>query len=85
MKQIFNELYLCPFRPELKNHLLNDLGLSDDDKIILQSLMTYNGDSNFHYDNTGIPKERFERHLRNINLIVFPELIRLSNIQLTSK
>lgn len=85
MKQQINELYLCPIRPELKQHLLHDLGLSKDDQTILESLMTYNGDSNFHYENTGIPKERFERKLRNINMVVIPELIRLSNNQIMTK
>ena len=85
MKQQINELYLCPFRPELKRHIMNDLGLSKEDRTIVESLMTYSGDSNFHYDNTGIPKEKFERHLRNINMVIIPELIRLSNLQMASK
>lgn len=85
MKQIINELYLCPIRPELKAHLIQDLGLNQEDKKILESLMTYSGDSSFHYDNTGMPKEKFERRLRNINAVIIPELIRLSNIQMTPK
>lgn len=79
MKNLVNELYNCPMSQKLKGHLLNDMGLSAEDKKIVSSLMEYSGDSNFHYDNTGIPKERFERRLRNINFTLISELIRLSN------
>lgn len=85
MKQWINEVYNSPMSVNLKEHLLNDLGLSNDDKKILNSIIEHSGDSNFHYDNTGIPKERFDRKLININLTVFTELIRLSNRYLQDK
>jgi hypothetical protein len=85
MKQWLNEVYNSPISVSLKEHLLNDLGLSSDDKKILLSVIEHNGDSNYHYDNTGIPKERFDRKLININLTVFTELIRLSNKYLQEK
>lgn len=85
MKQWINEVYNAPMSVNLKEHLLNDLGLSNDDKKILNSIIEHSGDSNFHYDNTGIPKERFDRKLININLTVFTELIRLSNRYLQDK
>lgn len=85
MKQWINEVYNSPMSVNLKEHLLNDLGLSNDDKKILNSIIDHSGDSNFHYDNTGIPKERFDRKLININLTVFTELIRLSNRYLQDK
>lgn len=85
MKQWINEVYNAPMSVNLKEHLLNDLGLSNDDKKILNSIIDHSGDSNFHYDNTGIPKERFDRKLININLTVFTELIRLSNRYLQDK
>lgn len=85
MKQWVNEVYNAPISVNLKEHLLNDLGLSSDDKKILLSVMEHSGDSNYHYDNTGIPKERFDRKLININLTVFTELIRLSNRYLQDK
>ena len=85
MKQWVNEVYNAPISVNLKEHLLNDLGLSSDDIKILLSVMEHSGDSNYHYDNTGIPKERFDRKLININLTVFTELIRLSNRYLQEK
>jgi hypothetical protein len=85
VKQWVNEVYNAPISVNLKEHLLNDLGLSSDDKKILCSMIEHNGDSNFHYDNTGIPKEKFDRKLINVNLAVFTELIRLSNRFLQDK
>lgn len=85
MKQWLNEVYNAPMSKNLKEHLLNDLGLSSDDKKILLSVMEHNGDSNYHYDNTGIPKEKFDRKFININLAVFTELIRLSNKYFSEK
>lgn len=78
MKQIINEIYQSPMRPELKAHLL-ELGFSADDKAILESLMSHDANSEFHYDNTGIGRGKFERRLNAINRVVFPELIRLAN------
>lgn len=83
MKTLINEVYSMPMKPELRQHLLNDLGLSADDKVILESIMYKTGDSNFHYDNTGMTKEKFERRLRNINYYVFAELIRICNEKYT--
>lgn len=80
MKQIINDLYKSAFKPGLKSHLVNEMGFSEEDRKIILSLMDYDGDSNFHYDNTGINKEKFERHLKNINRILIPELVRLANV-----
>lgn len=82
MKQLVNDIYQCPFSDVLKNHIINDLGFNTEDKAIIKSLMEHNADSNFHYDNTGIGRGKFERKLNNINRIVFPELIRLANAEL---
>lgn len=79
MKQITGELYQCAFAPELKNHILNDMGFNSEDQTILQSLMEHNAPSAFHYDNTGIGRERFERRLNSINRVILPELVRLAN------
>lgn len=79
MKALINEVYQCPMLPELKNHLLDDLGLSETDRRILESLMAHDADSNFHYDNTGIGRGKFERHLNIINRTVLPELVRMAN------
>jgi len=79
MKQIVNELYQCPMKPELRNHLLG-LGFSTEDQAIITSLMEHDAESDFHYENTGICKERFERHLNRINRIIIPEIIRLANL-----
>lgn len=79
MKQIVNELYQCPMNPELKNHLLN-LGFNSEDRAIIVSLMEHDAESEFHYQNTGMCKEKFERHLNRINRVVIPEIIRLANL-----
>ena len=84
MKQVINEVYQAPMSKELRSHILNDLGLSKDDQTILISLMDHNAESDFHYDNTGIGRGKFERRLNGINRVVFPELIRLSSLQLRS-
>lgn len=81
MQQIINEIYQCPMREPLREHLINDMGFSDEDKSIIRSLMYHNADSNFHYDNTGINKDKFERHLKHINRVLVPEVIRLANLQ----
>ena len=80
MKQIVGDLYHSAFKPGLKDHLVNGMGFSEEDKRIILSLMDHDGDSNFHYDNTGLCKEKFERHLKNINRILIPELVRLANV-----
>lgn len=85
MKQMVNDLYQSPIMPGLKMHIMNDLGFCEEDKKIIRSLMEHNADSNFHYDNTGINRERFERRLNNINRVVFPEIVRLANQQFVSK
>ncbi len=79
MKQLVNEIYQNPMRPELKAHLVNDLGFNGEDKTILLSLMDHDALSDFHYDNTGIGRARFERRLNSINRVVFSELVRLAN------
>lgn len=65
----------------LKNHIIFDLGFSAEDQQIIKSLMEHNAPSTYHYDATGINRERFERRLNNINRVVLPELIRLANLQ----
>lgn len=79
MKQIINELYQCPMSPELKSHLLG-LGFNPDDQAIIISLMEHDAESEFHYENTGLCKEKFERHLNRINRIIIPEIIRLADL-----
>lgn len=81
MKQLINDIYSSPMSPELKRHILEDLGFNDEDKIILKSVIEHNAPSPYHYDATGINRERFERRLNNINRVVFPEIIRLANLQ----
>lgn len=85
MKALINDIYQSALSAELKKHILNDLGFSEEDKAIIKSLMGYNADSNFHYDNTGIGRGKFERHLNNINRIVLPEIVRLANCNFTAK
>lgn len=80
-KQIINDIYTSPMGPALKNHIINDLGFSEEDQAIIKSLMEHNAPSGYHYDATGINRERFERRLGSINRVVFPELVRLANLQ----
>lgn len=81
MKQLVNELYQCAISDKLKDHIINDMGFNSEDKAIIKSLMEHNADSNFHYDNTGIGRGKFERRLNTINRIVIPEIIRLANAE----
>ena len=53
----------------LKDYILSDMGFSATDKSIITSLLEHDADSNFHYDNTNLPKAVFERHLKVINRI----------------
>lgn len=85
MKQLVNDIYTAPMCPELRKHILNDMGFCDEDQAIIKSLMEHNADSNYHYDNTGIGRERFERRLNNINRVILPEIIRLASLQIGSK
>lgn len=80
MKQKLNEMYLYPLPRRFKEHLRNDLGFNEYDKKIIDSLSTHSGDSNFHYDNTCIPKDKFEYRLGRINDRIFEELIRLAKV-----
>ena len=82
MKQLINDLYQCAISDALKQHIINDLGFNTEDKAIIKSLMEHNADSNFHYDNIGIGRGKFERKLNTINRIVIPEIIRLANAEL---
>lgn len=85
MKQLVNDIYTAPMSAELKSHILNDLGFGSEDKAIIKSLMDHNADSNYHYDNTGIGRERFERRLNSINRVILPEIIRLASLQIVNK
>lgn len=80
MNQIVNDIYQSAFSKELKHHLIYEMGFGEEDRRILISLMEHYGDSDFHYDNTGIGRGKFERRLNSINRVVFPELIRLANM-----
>lgn len=84
MKQLINDVYTSALCPELKGHILNDLGFGEEDQVIIKSLMEHNAPSGFHYDNTGIGRERFERRLNNINRVLLPEIVRLANQQCKS-
>lgn len=81
MKQLVNDIYTSPMTPALKKHIINDLGFSEEDQAIIKSLMEHNAPSAYHYDATGINRERFERRLNNINRVIIPEIIRLANLQ----
>lgn len=81
MKQIINDVYTSALCPELKSHIINDLGFGEEDRAIITSLIEHNAPSGFHYDNTGINRERFERRLNNINRVLLPEIVRLANMQ----
>lgn len=85
MKQVINEIYQSPMAPELRRHLLNDLGLSKEDRQIITSLMEHDAESDFHYYNTGIGRGKFERRLNSINRVIFPELVRLAGQQVKSQ
>lgn len=39
MKQLINDLYQCAISDALKQHIINDLGFSTEDKAIIKSLM----------------------------------------------
>lgn len=84
MKSYIGEMYYDMSR-ELKEHLINEIGMSETDQRILKSIMYKSGDSQYHYDNTGIPRDKFERHLRRINIEVFSEITRLAKIGLKAK
>ncbi len=79
MKSQINEIYNMPMCRELRYHLVNNMGFCEVDKSIITSLMFKSGSSDFHYCNTDLPRDKFERRLRNINNIVFAELINLAN------
>lgn len=85
MKQIINDVYSSAMSKQLKEYILNGLGFCEEDQTIIRSLMEHNAPSNYHYDNTGIGRERFERRLNNINRVLLPEIIRLANQQINSK
>lgn len=78
MKQIINDYYLAPYPEEFIEHFRN--GLNEEYLTIFDSISTRKGDSNFHYDNTMIPPERFEKLLRRMVRIHVDELIRLALI-----
>lgn len=80
MKLKLNEMYMRPIPYEFSLHILNDLGFKDEDKKIINSLMNHLGNSTFHYDNTMIPRERFEYRLKIINDCIFNEIMRLAII-----
>lgn len=80
MKARINEMFQYPISKELENHILNDLGFKDDDKKIIKSLMYHSGSSNFHYDNTMIPHDKFEYRLKIITQVLFNEMMRLAKI-----
>lgn len=83
MKQLVNDIYSSAMSPQLKDHLIHDLGFCEEDQAIIKSLMEHNASSDFHYTNTGISRARFERRLNNINRVLLPELIRLASKQAT--
>lgn len=78
MNPEINGFYQLPATKTLKDYILNDMGFSATDKSIITSLLEHDADSNFHYDNTKLPKVTFERHLKTINRAIIAELLRLS-------
>lgn len=82
MRAYLNEIYQYLITSEMRNHMRNDLHLNEDHKKIFDSLSRYSGDSEFHYQNTLIPRERFEYLLKCMSHRHVEELIRLAEIGL---
>lgn len=78
MKQIINDYYIEPYPKDFKEHFRK--GLNSEYVTIFDSISNYRGDSRFHYDNTMIPPERFEKLLRNMVRSHMDEMIRLAII-----
>lgn len=78
MKQRTIEMYSSfPYR--IKDYLIKKLKLCEEDEKILKALFTKDGDSEFYYDYTGIPKEKFERRFKRINDMVMCEIVSLAS------
>ena len=78
MKQIINDYYLDLYPKEFKEHFRE--GLNEEYLSIFNSISTRKGNSQFHYDQTMIPAERFEKLLRKMVRAHIDELIRLALI-----
>lgn len=83
MKQRTNQFFYRAMPRKIKNHILNNMDFSETDLRIVKSLMQHDGSPEFHYQNTGLTKAKFERHLLDICDVVQAELLRLSNRYLT--
>ena len=66
-----------PYR--IKDYLIKKFKLCEEDEKILKALFTKDGDSEFYYDYTGIPKEKFERRFKRINDMVMCEIVSLAS------
>lgn len=78
MKQIINDYYLDLYPEEFKEHFRESL--NEEYLSIFNSISTSKGNSQFHYDRTMIPAERFEKLLRKMVRAHIDELIRLAII-----
>lgn len=85
MRAYLNEIYQYLITDEMRNHMRNELHLSDDHKKIFDSLSRHSGNSDFHYCNTMIPRERFEYLLKCMSHRHVEELIRLAEIGLKTE
>lgn len=80
MRLRINAIYRRPVPKEFYLHFRNELGLTEEYKMIMDSLRNHLADSRFHYDNTMIPESRFERMLKKLTDCHITELIRLAVI-----
>lgn len=80
MKAFVNEIYMHPLPENFKNHMRNDLGFGEDHKKIIDSMSKHYGDSTFHYQDTMIPKRRYEYLLGIVVSRHMEELLRLAVI-----
>lgn len=78
MKQRTIEMY-SSFPYIIKDYLIKKLRLCEEDEKILKALFTKDGDSEFYYDYTGIPREKFERRFKRVNDMVMTEIINLAS------
>lgn len=70
---------------ELKEHLFNNMMLSDLDTEILKSVMNHDAESAFHCQNVGISPRKFNRHMLDIHDNVLREITRLAMVGINAK
>lgn len=82
MKSRVNEAYRLPVSKELVEHISMNIGLTEDDLKIAKSLRGKSANSEWHYENTGLQRDVFERRLKRMNDVILSEFIRLAEIGL---